>query len=162
MTTESKTTEKTMEKAMTHQNEIESTRVGGFGGSDAKMFYKIGLKGLSSLSNSDKVRIRVRRGSHLTTPYRRRQRCARGTTLRIGLPTRFKHHTDKMDRERKISARLAVNFDTFAHADFSKKNGKEVIELKCVSDPDRALITTSNSCSGIICWVWMRSSVVLR
>ena len=43
---------KTME-ALLHQNEIERTRVGGFG-SDAKMFYKIGLKGRSALSNSDK------------------------------------------------------------------------------------------------------------
>ena len=30
-----------------YQQKIESSRVGGFGGSDAKMFYKIGLNGLS-------------------------------------------------------------------------------------------------------------------
>ena len=48
--------------AVQHQSEIERTRVGGFGGSDAKMFYKIGLKGLSALSNSDKKRIRVAKG----------------------------------------------------------------------------------------------------
>ena len=137
MTTESNTT--AMEKEMAHQNEIESTRVGGFGGSDAKMFYKIGLKGLSSLSNSDKVRIRVAKG---VTPYNSIPQTAamrKGHDFEDWFADKFRHHADKMDRERKISARLAVNFDTFAHADFSKKNGKAVIELKCVSDPDRAV-----------------------
>ena len=124
---------------ISHQNEIESTRVGGFGGSDAKMFYKIGLKGLSSLSNSDKVRIRVSKG---ITPYNSIPQTAamrKGHDFEDWFADKFKHHTYKMDRERKISARLAMNFDTFAHADFSKKNGKAVIELKCVSDTDRAV-----------------------
>ena len=134
-----KTMEKTMEKTIDHQKEIENTRVGGFGGSDAKMFYKIGTKGLSSLSNSDKVRIRVAKG---ITPYNSIPQTAamrKGHDFEDWFADEFKHHTDKMDRERKIAARLAVNFDTFAHADFSKKNGKAVIELKCVSDPDRAM-----------------------
>jgi hypothetical protein len=137
MTTESKTT--AMEKAIAHQNEIESTRVGGFGGSDARLFYKIGLKGLSSLSNSDKVRIRVAKGITYYNPIPQTEAMRKGHDFEDWFANEFKHHTDKMDRERKISARLAVNFDTFAHADFSKKNGKAVIELKCVSDPDRAM-----------------------
>jgi hypothetical protein len=137
MTTESNTT--AMEKAMAHQHEIESTRVGGFGGSDARLFYKIGLKGLSSLSNSDKVRIRVAKGITHYNPIPQTAAMAKGHSFEDWFANEFKHHTDKMDRERKISARLAVNFDTFAHADFSKKNGKAVIELKCVSDPDRAM-----------------------
>ncbi len=141
MTMESNTTtmEKAMEKAIDHQNEIENTRVGGFGGSDSKMFYKIGLKGLSSLSNSDKVRIRVAKGitSYNSIPQTAAMR--KGHDFEDWFADEFKHHIDKMDRERKISARLAMNFDTFAHADFSKKNGKAVIELKCVSDPDRAV-----------------------
>ena len=139
MTTESNTTTREKDTAMTHQNEIESTRVGGFGGSDAKMFYKIGLKGLSSLSNSDKVRIRVAKG---ITPYNSIPQTAamrKGHDFEDWFADKFKHHVDKIDRERKISARLAVNFDTFAHADFSKKNGKAVIELKCVSDPERSV-----------------------
>jgi hypothetical protein len=141
MKTESNTTtmEKAMETAIAHQNEIESTRVGGFGGSDAKMFYKIGLKGLSSLSNSDKVRIRVAKGITPYNPIPQTAAMRKGHDFEDWFADEFKHHTDKMDRERKISARLAVNFDTFAHADFSKKNGKAVIELKCVSDPDRAM-----------------------
>lgn len=141
MTTESNITtmEKAMETAIAHQNEIESTRVGGFGGSDAKMFYKIGLKGLSSLSNSDKVRIMVAKGITPYNPIPQTAAMRKGHDFEDWFSDRFKHHTDKMDRERKISARLAVNFDTFAHADFSKKNGKAVIELKCVSDPYMAM-----------------------
>jgi hypothetical protein len=129
----------TTDNKLTHQNEIESTRVGGFGGSDAKMFYKIGLKGLSSLSNSDKVRIRVAKGITHYNPIPQTEAMRKGHDFEDWFANEFKHHTDKMDRERKISARLAVNFDTFAHADFSSKNGKKVIELKCVSDPDRAM-----------------------
>ena len=113
--------------------------MGGFGGSDAKMFYKIGLKGLSSLSNSDKVRIRVAKGITHYNPIPQTEAMRKGHDFEDWFANEFKHHTDKMDRERKISARLAVNFDTFAHADFSSKNGKKVIELKCVSDPDRAM-----------------------
>ena len=128
----------TTEKAIAHQNEIESTRVGGFGGSDAKMFYKIGLNGLSSLTNSDKVRIRVAEGITPYNPIPQTAAMRKGHDFEDWFADKFKHHIDKMDRERKISARLAVNFDTFAHADFSKKDGKEVIELKCVSDTDRA------------------------
>ena len=41
---------------------LKKTRVGGFGGSDARMFYKVGLKGLSALSNTDKKRIAVAKG----------------------------------------------------------------------------------------------------
>ena len=52
----------TVSKKELHQQEIEQSRVGGFGGSDAKMFYKIGLNGLSALSNTDKMRIRVAKG----------------------------------------------------------------------------------------------------
>ena len=54
-----KTSKKKLMKTIQHKNEIEGTRVGGFGGSGAKMFYKIGLIGLSALNNSDKKRIRV-------------------------------------------------------------------------------------------------------
>jgi len=43
-----------MKSTTNHKNEIEATRVGGSGSSDAKMFYQIGLKGLSALNNTKK------------------------------------------------------------------------------------------------------------
>ena len=136
------TTENTIEKTTAHRNEIESTRVGGFGGSDAKMFYKIGLKGLSSLSNSDKVRIRVAKGITHYNPIPQTAAMRKGHDFEDWFADRFKYHTDKMVREAKIKMKLAVNFDVFAHADFAKKskNGySDVIELKCVSEPDKAM-----------------------
>ena len=43
--------------AVALENEIRSTRVGGFGSSDAEMIYNIGLRG--SLTNGDRERIAV-------------------------------------------------------------------------------------------------------
>ena len=51
-----------MKANMDYKKEIVKSRVGGFGGSDAKMFYKVGLNGLSALSDTDKRRIAVALG----------------------------------------------------------------------------------------------------
>ena len=61
-----------------HKQEIEATRVGGFGGSDAKMIYKIGLKGLSALNNTDKKRIRVAKGLDEYKPVTMNEAMQRG------------------------------------------------------------------------------------
>ena len=118
-----------------HKNEIEATRVGGFGGSDAKMFYKIGLKGLSSLNNTDKKRIRVAKGIDEYKPITVNDAMQRGHD--------FEDWYEKQsfaplnaEREVAISSMLAKNFKTFAHADFFS-NG-EVWELKCLSNPENA------------------------
>ena len=118
-----------------HKNEIETTRVGGFGGSDAKMFYKIGLKGLSSLNNTDKKRIRVAKGIDEYKPITVNDAMQRGHD--------FEDWYEKQsfaplnaEREVAISSMLAKNFKTFAHADFFS-NG-EVWELKCLGNPENA------------------------
>ena len=122
-------------KSTNHKNEIEATRVGGFGGSDAKMFYKIGLKGLSSLNNTDKKRIRVAKGIDEYKPITVNDAMQRGHD--------FEDWYEKQsfaplnaEREVAISSMLAKNFKTFAHADFFS-NG-EVWELKCLSNPENA------------------------
>ena len=52
-----------MEELKNHQQEIEATRVGGFGGSDAAMFLRIAKKGgVDGLSNTDLYRIAVAMG----------------------------------------------------------------------------------------------------
>ena len=119
----------------THKQEIEATRVGGFGGSDAKMFYKIGLKGLASLNNTDKKRIRVAKGIDEYKPITMNEAMQRGHD--------FEDWYEKQsfaplnaEREVAISSMLAKNFKTFAHADFFS-NG-EVWELKCLSNPENA------------------------
>lgn len=122
-------------KSTDHKNEIEATRVGGFGGSDAKMFYKIGLKGLSSLSNTDKKRIRVAKGIDEYKPITVNDAMQRGHD--------FEDWYEKQpfapiaERETKLSKQLAVNFETFFHADFFGE-GDEVWELKCLSNPEKA------------------------
>lgn len=117
-----------------HRREIESSRVGGFGGSDAKMIYKVGLKGLSSLNNSDKVRIRVAKG---LTPYKAIQQTAameKGHAFEDWFATAFEKRLHNFSREMLMSAQMARNFKTFAHADFATHDGKNVIELKCIAD----------------------------
>ena len=122
-------------KSTNHRNEIEATRVGGFGGSDAKMFYKIGLKGLSSLNNTDKKRIRVAKGIDEYKPITVNDAMQRGHDFEDWYEKQSFAPLDA-EREVAISSMLAKNFKTFAHADFFS-NG-EVWELKCLSNPENA------------------------
>ena len=122
-------------KTENHTQEIEATRVGGFGGSDAKLFYKIGLKGLSALNNTDKKRIRVAKGIDEYNPTPVNDAMHRGHY--------FEDWYEKQpfaplnaEREVVISSMLAKNFKTFAHCDFFE-NG-EVWELKCLANPGKA------------------------
>ena len=123
-------------KAIQHQNEIERTRVGGFGGSDAKMFYKIGLKGLSALSNSDKKRIRVAKGIDEYKPIFQTEAMRKGHEFEDW-------YYNKIDNVEKITIKrefklddnkLSKNFDIFAHADLYIPYTKFVYELKFLSN----------------------------
>ena len=119
----------------THKQEIEATRVGGFGGSDAKMIYKIGLKGLSSLNNTDKKRIRVAKGLDEYKPIIMNDAMQRGHDF-VDWYEKQAFAPLNAEREVAISSMLAKNFKTFAHCDFFE-NG-EVWELKCLSNPENA------------------------
>ena len=128
-------------EAIQHQNEIERTRVGGFGGSDAKMFYKIGLRGLSALSNSDKKRIRVAKGIDEYKPIFQTEAMQKGHEFEDWWAGKNIYlEGTKWEREVKIEKKLATNFKTFAHADVSKEIFKDIyiIELKCLVDPSSA------------------------
>jgi len=128
--------DKSME-AIQHQNEIERTRVGGFGGSDAKMFYKIGLRGLKALSNSDKKRIRVAKGIDEYKPVYQTEAMRKGHEFEDWWFKNSIYQQENWEREVKIERKLATNFKTFAHADISKEFRKKIyiIELKCLIDP---------------------------
>ena len=115
-----------------HKQNIEATRVGGFGGSDAKMFYRVGLKGLSGLTNSDKKRIRVAKGLDEYKPIFVNDAMQRGHDFEDWYEEASKKEGYKSDREKKFTRDLAKNFDTFFHADFSDKD--RIYELKCVAD----------------------------
>lgn len=116
----------------THKQEIEVTRVGGFGGSDANLFYRVGLRGLSALNNTDKKRIRVAKGMDEYKSIQMNDAMQRGHDFEDFYEV--SESTSLMVREALFSAELAKNFKTFFHADFSDKY--YVYELKCVQNPD--------------------------
>ncbi len=122
-----------------HQRKIEESRVGGFGGSDAKMFYKIGLNGLSALSNTDKLRIRVAKGIDEYKPINATEAMQKGHDFEDWLAETMDDELEGFIREYRVEPKneLAVNFNVFAHADFYNEEEKWVVELKCVSDVDK-------------------------
>ena len=121
-----------------HQQKIEKSRVGGFGGSDAKMFYKIGLNGLSALSNTDKLRIRVAKGIDEYKPIMQTEAMQKGHDFEDWFAEETNDILEGYIREYKVEPEslfaFALNFYVFAHADFYNIKKKWAIELKCVSD----------------------------
>lgn len=132
------TAEINQELKQAHQQKIEQSRVGGFGGSDAKMFYKIGLNGLSALSNTDKMRIRVAKGIDEYKPIPQTEAMQKGHDFEDWFAEEFKEYISEFTREYRVEPKkgMVVNFDIFAHADFCNVKHKWVVELKCVSDVD--------------------------
>lgn len=118
---------------MRNNEELKRSHANGFGGSDAKMFAKIGTKGIESLSTTEKKRILVALGKmeaddfggnvyteagHLFEDY-----CAENTTI------------SKCEREKYIECKdAAKHFKVFAHADFYDNATGEVFECKFSQD----------------------------
>lgn len=125
-----------------HKNIIEASRVGGFGSSDAKLLYKIGSKGLGSLSNTDKKRIRVAKGLDEYQPIPLTEAMQKGHDFEDWYEKTFFDHYEGRpyrwgyEREKLLTADFVKNFKVFAHCDFFNDN--EVTELKCVQFPDLA------------------------
>ncbi len=132
------TTASKKELKQAHQQEIEKSRVGGFGGSDAKMFYKIGLNGLSALSNTDKLRIRVAKGIDEYKPVNATEAMQKGHDFEDWYANWTNNYLGEYTREYRVEPenKLALNFNVFAHADFYHVEKRWVIELKCVSNVD--------------------------
>ena len=123
---------------MTHTQEIEQSRVGGFGGSDAKMFYKVGLKGLSALSATDKKRIAVAKGLQPYKSISKTDAMQRGHDFEDWFAKQA--FCPIARREVKISKPLARNFEVFSHLDFYAVDGinSEYWELKCIDKVESA------------------------
>ena len=119
---------------MRNNEELKKSHANGFGGSDAKMFAKIGARGIESLSTTEKKRILVALGKmeaddfggnvyteagHLFEDY-----CAEKAYTFAGFV-----------REKYIEADgLAKHFKVFAHADFYCDETAAVVECKCSQD----------------------------
>ena len=98
------------------KNEIERTRVGGFGGSDAAMFYRVGLKGIEALTDTDKRRIAVALGQVEFEPIPTNAAMEGGNAFEAYLAT---HHFPEMENNGLLEADFQPrNFRIFAHADF--------------------------------------------
>lgn len=125
---------------MRNNEELKRSHANGFGGSDAKMFAKIGTKGIESLSTTEKKRILVALGKmeaddfggnvyteagHLFEDY-----CASETNLK------------DYKREAYIGSDDAERiFKVFAHADFYDEQSGTVYELKYSQDNTNKVLT---------------------
>lgn len=112
---------------MTHQQEIENSRYGGFGGSDAKIFMKLGKVGsVYSLSVTAIKRIAVALGTMPYEPAPETEAMAAGHTFE----DLFAAKHPELEREKMLESKRKINGELrlFAHADFV--NNGEVYELK--------------------------------
>ena len=109
----------------------------GFGGSDAKIFEKVGRGGLAALTASDKKRIAQALGRMPLTEVPPTPAMQKGHDFEAWMAAeqvaKGKHH---IEQEVELTAPLAKNFDTFAHADFFHAELSSVFECKCTKDPD--------------------------
>ena len=122
-------------KATDQKKEIIATRKGGFGGSDAKMFYKVGQKGIEALSDMDKRRIAVALGQ---IPYEdtfTTEAMEAGNEFEAWLAENEYKDRSIWENNHKISgdAFATRNFVVFAHADFYNADENIVIEAKYTS-----------------------------
>ena len=126
------------EKAQAHNQEIQQTRVGGLGGSDAALLRRIGQNGLAGLTATDIKRLCVMVGKCEVDNF-----CGNAYT---NAGHAFEEYCEQLlpwgscgyEREKFMQATLAHNFKTFAHADFVTGEN-DVIECKYVQD------TTANT-----------------
>lgn len=104
-----------------HQEEIESTRVGGFGGSDAALFLRIAKKGgVEGLSNTDLYRIAVAMGIKPYAPVPVTEAMNNGHIFEDSYSRYLDAQGKPYQREVKLMAKKQPkNFKIFAHADFT-------------------------------------------
>lgn len=136
-----------IQNAQEHAQEIKNTRVGGLGGSDAAILLKIGERGLSALTTTDNKRLAIMLGLCEQNDWSGNAYTNAGHM--------FEDYTEKvlpfdntMKREELIEQKLALNFKTFAHADFTMSSPefeKIVIECKFVQATTPQVINKYNA-----------------
>ena len=158
---------KTMEELKNqHQQEIENTRVGGFGGSDAAMFLRIAKKGsVDGLSNTDLYRIAVAMGIKPYVPVPVTEAMNNGHICEESYARILKDSRVNFDREVKLVAECQPeNFRIFAHADFiingktyNKPVKKFVIvhECKFIADEEKTADDVAETYKAQLQWYYM-------
>ena len=152
-----------MKEEKTHQMEIESTRVGGFGGSDAAMFLRIAKKGgVEGLSNTDLYRIAVAMGIKPYVPISPTEAMQNGHIFEDSYERMLKDSGINFEREVKLVAECQPkNFAIFAHADFVI-NGKSAVkkflivhECKFIADEEKTVDDVAETYKAQLQWYYM-------
>jgi len=115
-------------KKQEHKQKILKSRIGGFGGSDARLFYTIASKGVNKLSATDLFRISVAKGERKLKSIPETPAMAAGYAFEDCVEKLLKKKG--FEREVELKLRLSDKFDTFAHADFYNAETKTVVECK--------------------------------
>ena len=147
--------------------EIETTRVGGFGGSDAALFLRIAKKGdVEGLSNTDLYRIAVAMGIKPYVPVSPTEAMQNGHIFEDSYERILKDSgITTYEREVKLVAECQPkNFKIFAHADFlingktyNKPVKKFVIvhECKFIADEEKSADDVAETYKAQLQWYYM-------
>ena len=155
-----------MEELKNHQQEIENTRVGGFGGSDAALFLRIAKKGgVEGLSNTDLYRIAVAMGIKPYAPVPVTEAMQNGHTFEDSYARYLDAQGKPYQREVKLNEiPQPKNFKIFAHADFVFKgnvynhDGKKFIfvhECKFIADEEKSADDVAETYKAQLQWYYM-------
>ena len=156
---------KTMEEIKNqHQQEIENTRVGGFGGSDAALFLRIAKKGgVEGLSNTDLYRIAVAMGIKPYAPVPVTEAMQNGHIFEDSYEKMLKDsgYNDYQREVKLVAKNQPKNFKIFAHADFLI-NGKTCIkkfvivhECKFIADEEKSADDVAETYKAQLQWYYM-------
>lgn len=127
------------EKAQQHAQEIQQTRIGGLGGSDAALIFKIGESGLAALSATDHKRLAVMLGKTEPDNWAGNAFTNAGHLFEDWAEKVIPWGDKGYEREKVLSQPLARNFKVFAHADFVEF-GEVVTECKFSQNPTERVI----------------------
>lgn len=120
---------------MRDNEELKRSHAAGFGGSDAKMFAKIGTKGIESLSTTEKKRILVALGKMEADDFGGNVYTEAGNMFEDYAANAAYSITKGMEREKYMEEEgLAKHFKVFAHADFYDEATNAVVECKFSQD----------------------------
>jgi hypothetical protein len=120
---------------MRNQDELLKSHAAGFGGSDAKMFAKIGHVGISALSTTEKKRILVALGKMEADDFGGNVYTEAGHLFEDYAANAAYSIARGMEREKYMEAEgMAKHFKVFAHADFYDDATNAVVECKYSQD----------------------------
>lgn len=128
--------------AQEHSEEIRTSRIGGLGGSDAKMVLKVGRDGTDSLSNTDLRRLAVMTGQAEPDNFGGNDYTNAGHQFEDVVANELPSDVVREYRMELADKPSNIKFGVFAHADFFDINNGIVYECKFVQKPTEKVIET--------------------